>query len=243
MAATRSRSREPRLGAASHAGDGAPLHGVAGACPRCGAEYETDQEYCLECGLRLPTEPALFSLRARTPRRRAAARRADWLWLVAILLGVAAAGAAVAIFVSGERGAQPTTLVATEAVASVPRGELGGDIPAGGERAARPSRRAGAGRAARRLTAWPRGRSGYTVVLASTPSSVGRGPATKLARRASAAGLAEVGVIVSSEYASLHPGYYVVFSGIHDTPRDAEAGVRVARERGYRKAYTRQLTS
>src|SRR5919198_1139923 len=32
-----------------------------GACPRCGAPYAAGQEYCVECGLRLPAETGRFA--------------------------------------------------------------------------------------------------------------------------------------------------------------------------------------
>jgi hypothetical protein len=77
-------------------------------------------------------------------------------------------------------------------------------------------------------------------VLVSLPESGGRGPAQSAARKAIADGLTDVGVLNSSEYSSLHPGYLVVFSGIYNTLDEAKAGLDTARA-SYPQAYTRQI--
>ena len=53
--------------------------------------------------------------------------------------------------------------------------------------------------------------------------------------------LPEVGVIDSGEFSSLHPGYYVVFSGIYPDQRAALSGDR-ARPDLYPAAYIRQIS-
>nr|MBA2474485.1 hypothetical protein [Actinomycetota bacterium] len=90
---------------------------------------------------------------------------------------------------------------------------------------------------AARMVEWPAGRDGFTVVLASLPQDGGREPAMQRARDAGQAGLREVGVLDSDEYSSLHPGYYVVFSGVFSTRPRAEASVQAARDGGYGDAY------
>jgi hypothetical protein len=92
------------------------------------------------------------------------------------------------------------------------------------------------------LSSWPAGQSGYTVVLESLPSSSGRSLAFERARSASKAGLPRVGVIDSSRYSSLHPGYYVVFSGVYSTLGQAQAAQATAAAKGFRLAYARQIT-
>ncbi len=72
-------------------------------------------------------------------------------------------------------------------------------------------------------------------------SDATRAAATARARRASDAGLERVGVLESSRYASLHPGYYVVFSGVHDTERQAENALPAVRNAGYPVAYVREV--
>jgi hypothetical protein len=71
------------------------------------------------------------------------------------------------------------------------------------------------------VAAWPAKRDGWTVVLVSIPKKDGREVATSRATEAAARGLPDVGVIDSSRVPSLHPGYWVVFSGIYDTQPEA----------------------
>jgi hypothetical protein len=80
-------------------------------------------------------------------------------------------------------------------------------------------------------------------VLASLPTSAGRPAATAKARQALAAGLRQVGVLDSSRYASLHPGYFVVFSGTYDSLSDAQDAASRAADAGYGNAYARRVTS
>jgi cell division septation protein DedD len=94
----------------------------------------------------------------------------------------------------------------------------------------------------RHLIEWPKGRSGWMLVLSSLPTSAGREAAVAKARRALAAGLPQVGVLDSSRYSSLHPGYFVVFSGIYATLREAQDAASKAASSGY-NAYPRRVTS
>ena len=71
----------------------------------------------------------------------------------------------------------------------------------------------------------------------------GRGAAVDQARRAASQGLRQVGVLDSSRYSSLHPGYYVVFSGVYSSLSQAQAAVSRARAAGYGAAYARQITT
>ncbi len=101
--------------------------------------------------------------------------------------------------------------------------------------ARRPSVRRAAPRAPR---SWPRGRSGYTVVLASVPRSEGKEAALLRAREARARGLPRVGVLVSERFSSLQPGYRVVFSGVYATAGEAASAAFHASSR-YPGAYPR----
>jgi hypothetical protein len=60
-------------------------------------------------------------------------------------------------------------------------------------------------------------------------------------RDAIAAGLTDVGVLNSSEFSSLHPGYFVVFSGIYNSESEARGGLDAATG-NYPEAYARQIT-
>jgi hypothetical protein len=85
---------------------------------------------------------------------------------------------------------------------------------------------------------WPAGVTGWTVVLASAAS---RAEAQGVAARASSAGLQQVGILFSSNYSSLHSGYWVAYTGVLDR---AEAGARQseARAAGFGDAYAREVS-
>ena len=92
------------------------------------------------------------------------------------------------------------------------------------------------------LAVWPAGQSGYTDVLESLPATGGRANAVARARQAKRNGLKDVGVLVSAQYSSLHPGYFVVFSGIYATQSEAAAGVSAAHGKGFPDAYQTRVT-
>ena len=89
------------------------------------------------------------------------------------------------------------------------------------------------------LTTWPSGKSGYTVILESLGS---KSAADSKAQQAKADGLPEVGVLNSSNYSSLNPGFYVVFSGVYDTLSEANSALPAAKSAGWSAAYVRQIT-
>jgi septal ring-binding cell division protein DamX len=91
------------------------------------------------------------------------------------------------------------------------------------------------------LTSWP-SRDGYTVILQSIPAGASRANAVGTARQALAAGLPQVGVLDSGRYSSLHPGYYVVFSGVYPSNTAASAHIAEAQRAGFRAAYVRPIT-
>jgi hypothetical protein len=215
---------------------------VGGTCPRCRAPYDVDQEYCLECGSRLPPSGALPPGVASAWRRRTSGS-----WLAPVLVGllIAAAMTGIAILIArgtdsdarnvliatGATGfSQPTTetLTTPETAETATETE-----PATTEATPTPP--------SRTLVEWPPSQSGYTVVIASLPASAGRAQAVRKAREALRSGLPEVGVLESGEFSSLHPGYYVVFSGIHENQRDALRGVPRVQEL-YPAAYLRQIS-
>jgi hypothetical protein len=217
---------------------------AAGLCPRCGEPFDAEQEYCLECGLRLPWESPLFAkLTARAAAGGVQRVPRDWVWPALLALVVAAAGAAIAIAVSRDDGG------AGEAVA----------VATGGLRAAEPDTSAlptppepGATSAATMRSApaaqqagvirWPRGKDGWTIVLISLPQTGGGEPARASAEQATARGLREVGIIDSNRFASLQPGYYVVFTGVYATQEEAASALRRAKA-AFPAAYTREIAS
>jgi hypothetical protein len=95
---------------------------------------------------------------------------------------------------------------------------------------------------ATKLKEWPAGRSGWTVVLQSLPTTNGRQFAVAQARAAVQSGLQDVGIIDSGQFSSLHPGYYMLFTGIYSSFDDATTGATTARSHGYPRAYPRRIT-
>jgi hypothetical protein len=217
-----------------------------GVCPRCGAARAPDQSFCLECGDALPVVAGPLAAMRRRWIARIGWYPGDWVWLSLATLVVAAVGAAVAIAVSEHRhgdhrgfetvaggvtlrqpatqvpaGRAPTTKVDTSKLPTAP--EPGSPAP-------------GAGR-----TVWPANETGWTIVLVSYPKTFGHPQALDTATKAAQKGLNQVGVVDSSSYASLQPGYYVVFAGIFASRAEADAAVGTARQAGFPGAYSREI--
>lgn len=227
------------------AGADAPVE--TGVCSRCGSAYEPGQEYCLECGARLPETEGVVRVVSSRWRDRPW-YPGDWVWPVLIGLLVAGLATAAAIAVR-DSSAEGTTVVATQPTATVgppPPPEPPPPEPTTtGQTLTAPTTQPPPPppRPSNEILAWPEGTSGFTVVLESIPTSAGRTMANRKARAAQKAGLDEVGVLNSSRYASLHPGYFVVFTGIFDSMAQAQGTLETAQANGYRAAYARQITS
>jgi hypothetical protein len=174
-------------------------------CPRCGAALVRGQEYCLECGARIPGSEALG---------RAGDAGRGWILHVVAALGVAAAGAALAVAASGSRNDTAELVTATGGFATLPEATT---LPAPGE-----GRSAG-------ILEWPAGEDGWTIALASVPQTSGRQVAVARARQARKRRIAAVGILDSSQYASLHPGYWVVFAGVYASEAEATSELQPAR--------------
>jgi hypothetical protein len=74
------------------------------------------------------------------------------------------------------------------------------------------------------------------------PKVNGRAAALAEARQALHVGMKQVGVLDSSRFSSLHPGYYVVFSGIYGSSSEAASGVSSVHSHGFGDAYQKQVT-
>ena len=217
----------------------APSH-----CPRCAAAVQPGQEYCLACGTRLPPTPAGPLARASAT----VAERHEWAgaWLVPALLGLLIAvlgtGAAIAISGDGEEqaaistatggsltvtGATPTLTAPEPTTATTPT-----TAPATTAPPPPPVNPA--------VISWPRDRRGWTIVLLSLPQQNGRAAAAAQAKKARDGGLRRIGVLDSSRYASLHPGYYVVFQGVFDSEAEASSALQRART-VFPSAYQREI--
>lgn len=268
-------------------------------CLTCGEPHEFDQQYCLECGARLP---AASSPREETPIWAGTA--VVTLALVAIVSGIVVALLASSDDVDASQVAlvtQVTTVqpAATEAPEPTPAPEPPVTVPIEGPDGApgegdpdleeqppvsgedllpgaevppeseppdsfedplglgppqppgqldppelappssppTPPTPTPSGAA----VDWPSSTDGFTVILSSVPESRGRSQADSRAARARSEGLDEVGVLRSSDYDSLRQGYWVTFSGVHDTLNAARAELAGARAAGFPTAYTRSV--
>jgi hypothetical protein len=85
---------------------------------------------------------------------------------------------------------------------------------------------------------WPARGDAYTVVLASVAVGAGRGTAERRALELRLRGLKPVGILVSSQFRSLRPGYFVVYSGVYETRRAAQRALARVRAKAGRSAYT-----
>jgi hypothetical protein len=215
-----------------------------GACPRCGTAYAPGQEYCLECGLRLPGRGGMFSGLAAAWARRGW-YPGDWVWPVLVFLILAGIGALAAILLSGGNGGGTINAVpplgSTGSGVTLPTVPPPTTTPTVTQPPPTTTKATTTPQPPGELTAWPTS-DGYTVILQSIPAGAGRSGALRTARQALSAGLTEVGVLDSAHYSSLHPGYYVVFSGVYASNAQASAHVSQARGAGFPAAYVRPIT-
>jgi hypothetical protein len=216
-------------------------------CPRCSSAVQPSQEYCLECGLRLPrTDPRRLDVAAGGLVERHPWGRG---WLVPALLGlvVAAGGTAAAIAISDANGGGTTITAATggsrtvtESTATLTAPEPTAPATTAASPPATTNRPPATAPPRPATLAWPQGRRGWTIVLLSVPKPNGRAGAEARAADARRKGVPNVGILDSSRFASLHPGYFVVFSGVFDS--EAEATSALPRTRSaFPLAYGRQV--
>jgi hypothetical protein len=180
----------------------------------------------------------------------------DWIWPALLGLVLAVAGATGAIVIGASNGGgggpivatkggaphTPTTPPATETVAlpTVPAGTPTATTPPAAPTTPPPGATSPLAPRTGVLTTWP-ARNGFTVVLESIPVSAGRSFAVARARAAARSGLPQVGVLDSEQFSSLHPGYFVVFSGVYGTRSAADQARITASAKGYPAAYARDI--
>ena len=174
-------------------------------CPRCGEHAADGQEYCLECGARL-------SGTGLSTRRDPGSA---WILRALLAATVALAGGAAAVAATGGDGSGTRLTTA-----------LGGFTTATGVTTLSGPSEGGPSA----IGDWPAGTDGWTIVLGSYPQTEGRRAADARARRARVRGMTEVGVLDSSRYASLHPGYWLVFSGVYGSEAEATSALEGARK-------------
>jgi len=224
-----------------------------GYCPACGTAYEPLQEYCLECGARLPVNRGVVGVLASAWHRRFSRYPGDWIWpTLAVALVAVAAGAAAIALGAGKRSASSLIVATHNRVTVGPGAATGtvrittGKLPTPPEPTT-PSPPAAAPPASPQpspnaILRWPAGKSGYTVVLESIPAGNGRADAVARARKAKQKGVAQVGIIDSSNYSSLHAGYFAIFAGVYATRPEAESASSSAHSSGFPDAYVAQVT-
>jgi hypothetical protein len=169
------------------------------ACPRCGEGIAAGQEFCLECGLHIPGASRLGPAPV-SPRQV--------LLPLLVAAVVAIAGAAAAIALTRDTATATSIITATGGSETIAASTVGAESA---------------------LAEWPTGTTGWTNILVSIPKIDGRDAAVARAEQARRRGLRRVGVLDSSRYASLHPGYWVVFAGVYPSEPEATSRLREAR--------------
>ena len=220
-------------------------------CPRCNATVDPNQEYCLECGTRLGHEQRPGSI----DRTSAGfGQRHGWAgpWVVPALLGLVIAvlgtGAAIAISSDGEEPSAISTATGGSLTVTNDGSTLTAPEPTEPAATTAPPTTT----APKPTTTpkppvnpaaivWPRGQRGWTIVLLSLPQSNGLAPANAKAAQLRRDGLRRVGVLDSDRYASLHPGYYVIFTGVFDSEAEASGALQRARAVCNCSAYQREI--
>jgi cell division septation protein DedD len=211
-------------------------------CPACGTAAEPGQEYCLHCGSRIDPPRHLGGL-GEAWERRLGRYPGDWVF-ASLLLLLVAAGSATAGIVAGrdtETASGARTIVATSPVVTAPPSPPAQTAPT---TTAPPSTSKPRPAASRPKTSpgpptWP-AKDGFTVVIASIPArGNGLSEANEKANEARTRGL-RAGVLESGKFASLHPGYYVVFAGVYGSLEEAERAARAARSK-YPNTYAREV--
>ena len=226
-----------------------------GRCPNCGAPHDVYQEYCLECGRRLPG--------AYVGGRYAEVWRRDspiWLWaaLAALLLVALVSGAVVALAATDDgKNSEPASSIPVVSTAPSTTDTVGVVTQPPTITINPPTTTLstttfstttfgtttfGTTTTGSNVT-WPMSKDGFTVVLKSVPTSNGRSQAEAAADKARTNGLPQVGILNSSDFSSLNPGYYVTFTGIYDTESQANAALPNARSNGFPTAYVREVSN
>ena len=166
-------------------------------CPRCSGVAAETQEYCLQCGLRLPGTGRFGFVPLRE-------RKVTLPLLVTLV--AAAGGAVAAIAATRDASAPAPAIVATGGSVTVAQPTSG---PA--------------------LAGWPANADAWTIVLQSIRKDKGRAEAMSVVEAARQRGLPRVGILDSGRFASLHPGYWTVFTGVYETQPDANGALQQAR--------------
>jgi hypothetical protein len=237
----------------------APLPGADVArCPACLSPVRSDQRYCLECGERLlvdeiPPPPGGGSAFATRSTRVLAIAA-----IILIVIGVGLGWVALRSSSNGEDATTSTATAPTTGATDTTATGTGmtdtgitdtgitdtgitdtGVTDTGVTDTGVTDTGATTGGSA---SGWPAGQSGWAVILASkSQSSFQQADAQAIADQAATAGVQMTGVLDSSQYPSLNPGYWAVFSGPYSTKAEAQAAATTIQGQGYPDAYARQV--
>lgn len=173
-------------------------------CSRCGEPAGHGQEYCLACGARLTDVGSVGT-----------GIGSRWWHRALLAAGVAVFGALAAVAATGGTDSPASLTTAMGGFVTVSPSETLPSPTDDGQGS---------------IADWPSGTDGWTVVLASYPQTGGRKAPDTRAKQARAKGLPQVGVLDSSSYASLHPGFWVVFSGVYGSEAEATSALEPARK-------------
>lgn len=210
-------------------------------CRVCGSAVEVSSPAVeptgrQECEPRPPTAPARHQQSPVDNRLQPGSPHAILAVFVAIAL--AGAGVAAVLLVRGSSTAHPRTaadrVIATTITRTEPAASSEGtaeEEPAtveGSQDAPRPAPVVRGGSP-----------EGFTVALASDTAHA---DAVAASARARAAGIPSVGIVQSSRYRSLTPGYWFVFSGVYTSAAVARTHVGQAIRAGFSDAYVRRMT-
>ena len=222
-------------------------------CPACLSPMRSDQRYCLECGERLavdesPPPPGGGSAFAN--------RNTSILAIIAVILIIAGVGLAWVALRTTSDGEDPVTTAATTATGITDTGITDTGIIDTGitdtgmtdtgitDTGITDTGMTDTGMTDTGGTAsgWPADQSGYAVILASKDAaSFTEADAQAIADQATAAGVPMVGVLDSSLFPSLNPGYWAVFSGPYTTKDEAALAATTIQGQGYPDAYAREV--
>ena len=209
-------------------------------CQECDAPLDPDQRYCLQCGA--PT--------AKAPRL-ATGKGARIIALALVLLAIGTGALAVAV--SRESSSAATKSGSTPAGTTSPTGTTststgtsstgtgsGFETVTSGTTTSTPTTSTPTSTpttstpttstpttstpTTSTTASWPAGTQAWTVILASATSQA---TAESIAAKATGDGLS-AGVLYSSAYSTLTPGYWVVFSGTYSTSSAAQAAATSA---------------
>ena len=234
-------------------------------CAVCGAELETDQTYCLECGSPTPL----------APRLRRGSRTTLILAGAMVVLGLGAGALAYAVVqddgggasapasttgtpigtgpdlttplapgTAATRGPLPADTSVTTPDLTTPDTATGFDTVTGPSSVpdtsdgitTDPTPAATTASGVDGTSDWPVGRTAWTAILASTRSeSDARSAKTQVAGAGDPAG-----VLFSTDFAELRPGYWVVFSGTYDS-RNTAIAQAVKLRPDFPSAYARRI--